>query len=107
MYKMHRAVFLDKDGTLIKDVPYNIDPEKIFLEPFAIEALKLLQDSLYDLFVVSNQSGVALGYFSEADLLPVKNKIDQLLQAECVHLKAFYYCPHHKHGVVEQYTKDC
>ena len=104
---MHKAVFFDKDGTLIKDVPYNIDPEKISLEPFAIEALKLLQDSLYDLFVVSNQSGVALGYLSEADLLPVKNKIDQLLQAGCVHLKAFYYCPHHKQGVVEQYTKDC
>jgi D,D-heptose 1,7-bisphosphate phosphatase len=107
MYKMRRAVFLDKDGTLIKDVPYNVDPEKISLEPFAIEALKLLQDKLYDLFVVSNQSGVALGYFSEADLVPVRNKIDQLLQEGCVHLKAFYYCPHHKNGVVETYTKTC
>jgi len=104
---MRRAVFLDKDGTLIKDVPYNVDPAKICLEPFAIEALQLLQKSLYDLFIVSNQSGIALGYFSEADLLPVKNKIDQLLQAGCVHLKAFYYCPHHTNGVVEAYTRAC
>jgi D,D-heptose 1,7-bisphosphate phosphatase len=104
---MRRAVFLDKDGTLIKDVPYNIDPAKIYLEPFALEALKLLQDNLYDLFVISNQSGVALGYFSEADLLPVNHTIERLLQANCVSLQGFYYCPHYKNGTVADYAIAC
>lgn len=107
MYKKTRAVFFDKDGTLIKNVPYNIDPEKISLEPFACEALKLLQDNVYSLYVVSNQSGVALGYFSEADLLPVNYTIDKMLQSNGVNLNGFYYCPHLKNGIVAAYAKEC
>lgn len=104
---MKKAVFLDKDGTLIKNLPYNVDPEKICLEPFACEALKLLKDNGYDLFVVSNQSGVALGYFNEADLLPVSYAIEKLLNSNGVHVSAFYYCPHLKNGTVAAYTKEC
>jgi D-glycero-D-manno-heptose 1,7-bisphosphate phosphatase len=107
MYKMTRAVFFDKDGTLIKNVPYNVDPAKICLEPFASEALKLLQNNAYDLYVVSNQSGIALGYFNEADLLPVNYTIEKLLNNNGVHLNAFYYCTHLKNGTVAGYAKDC
>ena len=79
---MRRAVFLDKDGTLVKDVPYNVDPAKIHLAPYALDALRLLQDNGYDLFLVTNQSGIALGYFTETDLHPVRYRIDQLLQSK-------------------------
>lgn len=110
---MRKAVFLDKDGTLIKNVPYNVDPAKIYLEPFAAEALKLLQNNAYELFVVSNQGGVALGYFNEADLLPVNDAIEKLLNnngvhgVHDVHLNAFYYCTHLKNGTVTAFAKDC
>jgi D-glycero-D-manno-heptose 1,7-bisphosphate phosphatase len=104
---MRRAIFLDKDGTLIKNVPYNVDPGKISLEPFAKEALRSLQDNTYELFVVSNQSGVALGYFSEADLLPVNHRIRRLLQASRVNIKGFYYCPHLNNGAIAAYSKEC
>src|SRR5687767_2598519 len=104
MYDMKRAVFLDKDGTLVNDVPYNVDPEKILLTPYALDALKLLQDNGYNLILVSNQSGIAHGYFTEADLRPVKHKIEQLLHSNEVTLKDFYYCPHHKNGSVAAYA---
>ena len=69
---MKKVIFLDKDGTLINDVPYNVDPDLIVLSPDCIEGLKLLQKQGYKLVVISNQSGVAHGYFTEEDLLPVK-----------------------------------
>ena len=104
---MQRAVFLDKDGTLVKDVPYNVDPAKIHLEPYALDSLRLLQDNGYNLFLVSNQSGVALGYFTEADLHPVKYRIEELLQGNQVTLNDFYYCPHHTNGTVAAYAIEC
>jgi D-glycero-D-manno-heptose 1,7-bisphosphate phosphatase len=104
---MKRAIFLDKDGTLVKDVPYNVDPEKIHLTPYALDALKLLQDNGYNLILISNQSGIAHGYFTESDLRPVKHKIEQLLHSNKVTLKDFYYCPHHKNGTVAAYAVEC
>jgi D-glycero-D-manno-heptose 1,7-bisphosphate phosphatase len=107
MYDMQRAVFLDKDGTLVIDVPYNVDPQKIKLAPYATDALKLLQDQGYQLIVISNQSGIARGYFTEADIGPVIMKIDELLQPAKVNLQDFYYCPHHEHGAVADYAIAC
>lgn len=63
-----QAVFLDKDGTLIDDVPYNVDPARIRLARGAAEALPRLSRAGYQLIVVSNQSGVAQGYFPESAL---------------------------------------
>ena len=62
---MNKAVFLDKDGTLIPDIPYNIDTSKITFTTGAFEALHLLQEQDYLLVIVSNQSGIAKGYFTE------------------------------------------
>lgn len=98
---MQRAVFLDKDGTLIIDVPYNTDPAKIELAPFAAEALKTLQDHGYILIVVSNQSGIARGYFTEAALIPVITTINRLLCPAGVTLHDFYYCPHHENDACD------
>lgn len=105
---MHwKAVFLDKDGTLIENVPYNVDPALIRLTDEALEGLRLLQAGCYKLIVVSNQSGIARGLFKEEDLLPVEERLHQLLSEGCVSLDGFYYCPHHAGGVVRQYAQDC
>jgi D-glycero-D-manno-heptose 1,7-bisphosphate phosphatase len=61
------AVFLDKDGTLIRNIPYNVDPAQIFLIPHALSACAALPRSGFDLVVVSNQSGIARGLFLELD----------------------------------------
>ena len=102
-----RAVFLDKDGTLIEDVPYNVDPERIRLTSGAAEGLRALHAAGYRLIVISNQSGVARGYFPEAALTGVRTKLHELLAEAGVALAGFYYCPHHPQGAVADYAVAC
>jgi histidinol-phosphate phosphatase family protein len=101
------AVFLDKDGTLVEDVPYNVDPTQVRLAPGAAEGLAALHEAGYALVVVSNQSGVARGRFPEAALLGVERSLRRLLAAFGVPLAGFYYCPHHPEGAVPAYTMRC
>jgi D,D-heptose 1,7-bisphosphate phosphatase len=104
---MRKAVFIDKDGTLISNVPYNADPEKIVLEHGAVEGLRLLQKKGYALIVVSNQAGIAHGYFTEKDMQPVIARVRALLFAGGIALDGFYYCPHHPAGKIAQYAVSC
>ncbi|MGN6639938.1 MAG: D-glycero-alpha-D-manno-heptose-1,7-bisphosphate 7-phosphatase [Mucilaginibacter sp.] len=104
---MEAAVFIDKDGTLIHDIPYNVDPDLIVLQDNSIEGLKDLQESGYKLIVVSNQSGVACGYFSEEALAVVEKKLRSLLGRHGIMLSGFYYCPHYVHGIIHEYAVDC
>lgn len=102
-----RAIFLDKDGTLVKDIPYNVNPGLIELTWHAGQALQLLQHMGYSLFVVSNQSGVAKGLFTEAALDPVHQRLTELLAQYGVELSGFYYCPHSPDGVIDRYAVPC
>jgi D-glycero-D-manno-heptose 1,7-bisphosphate phosphatase len=102
-----QAVFLDKDGTLIEDIPYNVDPDKIRLVPGAGGALRAMQHAGYELIVITNQSGVARGYFREQALEDVDARLRQLLSREGVLLAGFYYCPHHPDGSVSRYAVNC
>src|SRR5262249_9510714 len=102
-----RAVFLDKDGTIIENVPYNVDPELIRLNPGVEEGLRRLHRAGYLLFVVSNQAGVARGYFPEAALQAVEARLRELLEAFGVPLAGFTYCPHHPEGSVEGLAMVC
>jgi D-glycero-D-manno-heptose 1,7-bisphosphate phosphatase len=95
---MNKAIFLDKDGTLIPDIPYNVDPEKITLSNDAVAGLRNLQNEGYKLIIISNQSGVARGYFTEDKLHAVADKIKELFVSEGLRLDGFYYCPHHPQG---------
>ena len=104
---MHPAVFLDKDGTLIPDIPYNVDPAQITLYPETGPALQRLKQSGYRLIVVSNQSGVARGYFEEAALGAVFDRINELLEPFEVRIDGFNYCANHPKGTVERYAIDC
>jgi D-glycero-D-manno-heptose 1,7-bisphosphate phosphatase len=101
------AVFLDKDGTLIVDVPYNVAPERIRLTHSAVEGLQALHAAGYLLIVVSNQSGVARGLFTEEALEAVEARLRALLGAAGVPLAGFYFCPHHPEGTVGRYAVGC
>jgi D-glycero-D-manno-heptose 1,7-bisphosphate phosphatase len=102
-----RAVFLDKDGTLVVDMPYSVDPARMELAPGAGRALRALTAAGYRLVVVSNQSGVARGLFREEDLQPVVERLGALLAGEGVALTDFVYCPHHPRGRVARYAHPC
>ena len=101
---MKPAVFFDKDGTLIDDVPYNVDPAAIVLTPGAREGAQALHEAGYALVVVTNQSGVARGLFEEGALGAVETRLADLLG---VPLAGFYACPHHPAGTVARYATDC
>ncbi len=103
----HRAVFLDKDGTLIVDVPYNVDPDRIVLAPGAEAGLTRLAAAGYRFVIVSNQSGVARGRFGVEALGPVEAKVRELLAGFGVELAGFWFCPHHPSGSVAEYAVVC
>lgn len=89
------AVFLDKDGTLVEDVPYNVDPALLRFTPNAVEALRLLAEAGYRLIVVSNQPGLATGRFSRADFARLRHALAERVRAEAgVALAGIYVCPH-------------
>ena len=85
-----RAVFLDKDGTLVEDVPYNVDPAAVVLAQGAREALAAFAAAGYEVIVVSNQPGVALGKFSLDSLQALESRLRALLPQ----IGGFYWCPH-------------
>ncbi|ACR28649.1 D-glycero-alpha-D-manno-heptose-1,7-bisphosphate 7-phosphatase [Burkholderia glumae] len=101
------AVFLDKDGTLLDDVPYNVDPARMRFAPGARAALTLLAARRVALIVVSNQSGVALGRFAPDALDAVAARLRAMF-AECgATLAGAYWCPHHPRGSVAAYARAC
>ncbi len=104
---MNKAVFIDKDGTLVPDIPYNVNTKLISLTQYAAKGLKQLQQQHFLLVIISNQPGVARGFFSEHDLNPVWATIKGLLMKEGVHIDAVYYCPHDEHGMDGPYKKIC
>jgi histidinol-phosphate phosphatase family protein len=102
-----KAVFLDKDGTLIENVPYNVQPERMRLTRGAGPALCRLHALGYSLIVVSNQPGMAFGLFGLPALRSVERRLRALLAAEGVPLAGFYFCPHHPRGRVRRYRGAC
>jgi D-glycero-D-manno-heptose 1,7-bisphosphate phosphatase len=104
---LRKAVFLDKDGTLIEAVPYNVDPSRIRLVECAAVGLHRLREAGYLLVVVSNQSGVARGLFPERALRGVEARLRELLEMHGVWLDGFYYCPHHPAGIIPEYAVEC
>ncbi|HSC23772.1 MAG TPA: HAD family hydrolase [Casimicrobiaceae bacterium] len=94
-----KAVFVDKDGTLVHDVPYNVDPDRIVLIPGVGESLRRLQDAGFLLFVVSNQPGVALGRFPASALRGVEARLDELVGRHGVVFTGYCWCPHPPVGV--------
>ncbi|MDB5102649.1 MAG: D,D-heptose 1,7-bisphosphate phosphatase [Fibrobacteres bacterium] len=102
-----KAVFLDRDGTLNKNTHYLIDFGDFELLPGVEQALRLLQDLDYRLFVVSNQSGVARGYFPFEAVEALHRKIEAHMATLGIRLEEMAFCPHHPQGSVAAYTMDC
>lgn len=98
------AVFLDKDGTLVHDVPYNVDPTHVRLTPGARAGVRALRRAGYALVVATNQSGVARGLFAPEALGAVRDRIEALIGLT---LDGFCFCPHHPAGRVPAYTAVC
>lgn len=105
--KSKPAVFLDRDGTIIKEVGYIDSPEKISLIPRADEAIRSLQESGFKIIVVSNQSGVAHGYFDEDTVRLINERVSDIFASKSAVIDAFYFCPHHPDFGNQDYKKDC
>ena len=103
----NRAVFVDKDGTLIKDNPYNVDIGRIEFYPETYRSLRLMASYGYNIIVVTNQPGVAKGYFREVELNKVASTLRGIFGNRGIELSGFYYCPHDPNGTVDAYSIDC
>jgi len=90
-----RAVFLDRDGTIIEDPGFLHEPDKVKLLPGAAEAIRRLNDAGYRVIIVTNQSGIARGRFTVADYEAVQQRLGALLAAHGARLDGAYFCPHH------------
>lgn len=104
---MTPAVFLDRDGTLIEEVNYLDSLDQFQLYPWTVEALQLLARAGFKLVVITNQAGVARGYFDEPFVRMTHDHLQRLLEQEGVVLDGIYYCPHHAEGVVPEYAIVC
>jgi D-glycero-D-manno-heptose 1,7-bisphosphate phosphatase len=104
---VRKAIFLDRDGTLIEAVPYLSRLSQIKLLSGVPEALSLLKGKGYSLVVITNQSGVARGFFDEDFVLESHRRIQLLLKETGVTVDAFYFCPHHPTEGDLPYRVDC
>ena len=89
------AVFLDRDGTIIVEVDYVGDPDKVALLPGAAPAVRSLKEAGYVVVIVTNQSGIARGYFTLNDYYRVAERTEDLLEVEGARVDATFFCPHH------------
>jgi heptosyltransferase-2 len=101
------AVFFDRDGVLNVDKGYTYREDDFEWMPGAIEAIKQLNDKGHYVFCVTNQSGVARGYYSEGDVQKLHSWMNEELANHGTHIDAFYYCPHHPDFGDETYRKAC
>ena len=105
--KKNTAVFLDRDGTINEEVGYLDSLDKLKLYDNAAEALRLINESGMKAVVITNQSGVARGYFTEEFVRDVHANIQKILREKGAFIDAFYYCPHHPTEGIPLYRQVC
>ncbi len=104
----HRpAAFLDRDGVINRDTGYPHLPEQIDWNEQAGEAIALLNDAGYLVFVVTNQAGIARGYYDEQAVVSLHGWMNEILTTDAAHVDAFYYCPHHPEEGKGAYRQHC
>lgn len=105
---MNEAVFLDRDGVITKEPPYYAHKiDQLELIPKSAEAIRLLNESGFKVIVVSNQSGVARGYYQEKDIEIYNRAMQKKLEEKNAYIDAIYYCPHYSEATIEKYKIDC
>lgn len=102
----NRAVFLDRDRTIIEDPGYLSDPDGVKLLPGVESAIRLMVQGGYKIVVVTNQAGIARGLLTEETLGEIHAEMCRQLAAGGAHVDAIYYCPYHVEGTVEVYAID-
>jgi D-glycero-D-manno-heptose 1,7-bisphosphate phosphatase len=102
-----RAVFLDRDGTIIEEVGYLDRAERVELYPWSIDAIRAFNRAGLAVVMVTNQSGIARGFFTEAVVDEVHRHMAEILAEGGAHIDAYYYCPHHPDGKVAGYARAC
>ena len=91
----NKAVFIDRDGTINVDGPYLDDPDEFEMYPGVGEGVKKLKENGFKIIVITNQSGIARGYFTKSDLAAIHDKMNAEFKKFKVDLDGIYYCPHH------------
>jgi len=104
---MRRAVFLDRDGTLIEESGYLDRLDRLVFFPYSVDAVRSLNRAGYAVVVVTNQAGIARGIVREAFVGEAHAAISARLAAGGARVDAYYYCPHHRTGVVAEYVGPC
>lgn len=104
---MEKVVFLDRDGTINEEVHYLHRPEEMRILPGAAQAIRMLGQAGFKLIVVTNQAGVARGYYSCADVDALHRYLNEQLAMTGGHIDAFYYCPHHPDFGIGKYRIVC
>lgn len=103
-----KAVFIDRDGTINIDNNYVFRVQDFEFIPDAIKGLKLLQEIGFKLIVITNQSGIARGYYTEEDYKELNQWMERTLRSEYgIEIAASYYCPHHPDAIINNYRKEC
>ncbi len=105
--KKNTAVFLDRDGTINEEVGYLSSLEKLRIFPNSFEAIRLINESNMLAVVITNQSGVARGYFDEDFVRSIHLRINEFLQEKGGCIDRFYFCPHHPTEGKGRYLKSC
>ena len=101
------AVFLDRDGTINEEVNYLGDPADLKLTPGAAQAIHLLNSHHIPVIVVTNQAGIARGYFTETQMHLVHQALDWMIAVENAKIDAYYFCPHHPTAGIGDYKITC
>lgn len=104
---MNKCVFLDRDGTINIDYGYVYRKDDFVFKKDVIEALRILKEKKYFIIVITNQSGIARGYYTEEDVRSLHEHVNQVLNSYGTFIDAFYYCPHHEDGAIQKYSLKC
>jgi len=102
-----KAAFLDRDGTIIQENGYISRINQVELIPGSVKAIQILKSSGYKIIVITNQSGVAQGFFTEKSLHKVHNYLQKQLRKNKAGWDGIYYCPHHPRVGLKGYLKEC
>ncbi len=102
---LNKAIFIDRDGTLIEDRGYICDFSQVNIFPFSFEAVKVINENGFKVIVITNQSSIARGICTEHQVKKLHNKMEELFRSKRAIINAFYYCPFYEHGVIEKYKK--
>lgn len=101
----NKAIYLDRDGTLIEDRGYICDFSEVLIYPFAVEAVRLMNDNNYKVIIVTNQSAIARGICQEHQVREIHRQIKKYFSEHGAVIDDFYYCPYHVDGIIAPFDK--